>query len=153
MRILAIGAALTAFAMPAFAEGDAAAGESQFARQCVSCHLVQNDAGETLAGRNGRTGPNLYPVPGGVPGMVEGFAYSDALVAWGEADGTWDEDSFVAFVMNPTAHLREVTGDARARSKMAFMVRDEQQARDMYAFLVSLNPDAVAGEEEEAAAE
>ena len=150
MRMLAIGAALAAFAMPAFAEGDADAGESQFGRQCVSCHLVQNDAGDVLAGRNGRTGPNLYTVHGGVPGTVEGFAYSDALAAWGEEGGAWDEDSFVAFVMNPTEHLREVTGDARARSKMAYMVRDEQQARDIYAFIVSLHPDAAEGAEEAA---
>lgn len=147
MRILAIGAAFAAFAMPAFAEGDIDAGESQFGRQCVSCHIVQNAEGDVLAGRNGRTGPNLYDINGGAPGMVEGFAFSDALKAWGEDGGTWDEESFVAFVMNPTEYLREVTGDARARSKMAFMVRDEQQARDIYAFIVSLNPEGGAAAE------
>ncbi len=31
--------------------GDAAAGEEQFNRQCIACHVVQNEAGEVLAGR------------------------------------------------------------------------------------------------------
>lgn len=154
MRLLAIGAVMTAFAMPAFAEGDIEAGESQFGRQCVSCHLVQNDAGDTLAGRNGRTGPNLYHVPFGPVGSVEDYSYSDAIVQWAEDGGMWDEETFVGFMMNPTNYLRDVTGDARARSKMAYQVRDEQQARDIFAFLVSLNPEAGEdAEAEEAAAE
>ena len=151
MRLLAIGAALTAFAMPAFAEGDADAGHSQFGRQCVSCHRVQNDEGEVLAGRNGRTGPNLYHMPFGQAGHFDGFRYSDAMEQWGQAGGVWDEEAFVSFVMNPTNHLREVTGNARARSKMAYQVRDEQHARDIFAFLVSLNPEATAISEAAAA--
>ena len=43
------------------ASGDAAAGERLF-NQCVACNVVQNEAGDTLAGRNARIGPNLYDI-------------------------------------------------------------------------------------------
>lgn len=68
-RTLAIAATTATLAVPAFADGhaasgDAAAGEKAF-RQCISCHVVQNEAGDTLAGRNAKTGPNLYGIARG----------------------------------------------------------------------------------------
>lgn len=149
--------ALTIFLAPAAAQaqaagdvptGDVAAGESQFARQCVSCHVVVDDAGETLAGRNARTGPNLYGVAGRTPGAVEDFAYSDDLVAYGETGAVWDETNFAAYVQDPTAHLREALDDPSARSKMSYHVREEQDALDLWTYLVSLAPaDAPAADE------
>ena len=56
-RSIALAAATAALALPAFADGhavdltatgDAAAGEKAF-RGCVDCHVVVNEAGETLA--------------------------------------------------------------------------------------------------------
>lgn len=132
-------------AAPAFAEshemtlqGDAAAGETAFGRQCVACHVVVDEAGETLAGRSARTGPNLYGVAGGPIGAVEDFRYSDALLALNEQEATWDEESFVGYVQDPTGWLRETLDDGSARGKMAFRVRDEQDAYDIYAFIASL---------------
>ena len=142
MKYLNLAAVVALCAGPALAEshasGDAAAGEEQFNRQCVACHVVVNDAGETLAGRNARTGPNLYGVAGRVPGSVEGFDYGDAVLAFGETGVVWDEEHFVGYVQDPTGYLREQLQDRRARGKMAFQVRDEQQARDIYAYLASL---------------
>lgn len=150
MKTLVIsGAFAIAFAAPAFAEGhgpdlaatgDAEAGEKAF-RKCQSCHVVQNDDGETLAGRNGRTGPNLYGVVGSAAGKVEGFRYGKDLVAAGEAGLVFDEATFVAYVMDPKAAIREATGDSSARSKMSFRVRKEDEAKDLYAFLKSIGPD------------
>ncbi|MCO4843233.1 MAG: c-type cytochrome [Yoonia sp.] len=137
MRTLPLVAVLTAFAAPAFAEGDVAAGEEQFNRQCVSCHVVRDNAGDVLAGRNAKTGPNLYGIAGRALGAEEGFRYGDSLVDAGEAGIVWDEESFVAYVQDPTAWLREATDNARARSKMAYKVRDAQQAADIYAFIAS----------------
>ena len=137
MRTLPLVAVLTAFAAPAFAEGDVAAGEEQFNRQCVSCHVVCDNAGDVLAGRNAKTGPNLYGIAGRALGAEEGFRYGDSLVDAGEAGIVWDEESFVAYVQDPTAWLREATDNARARSKMAYKVRDAQQAADIYAFIAS----------------
>ena len=140
MKHLSVGIALAILAAPAVAEGDAAAGETQFGRQCVACHVIQTPDGDTLAGRNARTGPNLFGIVGEAPGAVEGFDFSDAVIAWGETGVVWDEEHFVGYVMNPTAYIREQTGDSRARAKMAYQVRDEQQARDIWAYLVSLQP-------------
>lgn len=115
--------------------GDAVAGEAQFNRQCVACHVVRDADGDVLAGRNARTGPNLYGIAGRQLGVIEEFRYGDALVQLG-VDGTvWTEEAFVGYVQNPTAWLREVTGDARARSKMAYRVRSEEDALNLYAYL------------------
>ena len=151
-----LAAALSLAAVPAFAQetepqGDVAAGEEQFARQCVACHVVENEAGEILAGRSGRTGPNLYGIAGRPFGAVEDFRYSDALLALNEAGEHWTEEAFVGFVQDPTAWVREVLDDAGARSLMSYRVRQEQQARDLYAYLASLAP--AAAEDEEPAAE
>ena len=137
MKAITIAATLAAFASPVLAEGDAAAGEEQFNRQCVACHVVRDDAGEVLAGRSARTGPNLYAIAGRTLGSIEDFRYGDAIVALGEAGTTWDEETFVAFVQNPTDYLREATEDPRARGKMAYQVRDPQEAADIYAFLAT----------------
>lgn len=119
------------------ATGDAAAGEDAF-RQCVSCHVVVNEAGETLAGRNARTGPNLYGVDGRLAGGVEGFRYSPSLAAAGEAGIVWTEETFMAYVQNPTGYLREALDDPSARAAMAFRVRTEEDARNLFAYLASL---------------
>lgn len=132
------GAAFAQDEMPA-PTGDAAAGETAFGRQCVACHVVVNEAGETLAGRNAQTGPNLYGIAGGAIGAQEGFRYSEGLVALGEAGETWSEEHFVGYVQDPTAWIREISGDPRARGLMSFRVRDEQDAKDIFAYLHSLS--------------
>lgn len=137
-RTLTVAAAAL-IAGPAFADGhlaatgDAAEGEKAF-RQCQSCHVVQDGDGEVLAGRAAKTGPNLYGVVGRTAGMVEDFRYSDIMVEAGEGGMIYDEATFVAYVMDPTAHLREVTG-TNGRSKMSFKVRKEEDAVNLYAFL------------------
>ena len=138
-RIFAAAAALllpgAAFAQ-AFS-GDAAAGEQQFGRQCVACHVVQDPAGEVLAGRNAQTGPSLYQVVGRTPGTLPDFSYSDGMIAYGETGVVWEEANLLPYLLDPTAHLREALGDDSVRSKMAFKVRDEQQALDIIAYLAS----------------
>lgn len=141
MRILAF-ATIAALSGPALADGhasgDAAAGETAFARQCVACHVIVNDAGDTLAGRNARTGPNLYNIDASTIGAAD-FRYSDALLALGEAGETWTEENFVGYVQDPTAWLREALDDRRARGKMAFRVRSAEDAADIYAYIASLD--------------
>ena len=140
MRTLPLVALIANFAVPsiAFAEGDVAAGEEQFNRQCKSCHVVRNDAGEVLAGRNGKAGPNLFMLDGRALATVDGFRYGDSLLEVGGAGKIWDAESFVAYVQNPTIWLRETLDNPRARSKMAYQVRDAGQASDIYAFIASL---------------
>jgi cytochrome c len=141
IRKLAASAALASlFALPAAAQdasGDAAAGEEAF-QQCISCHVVVNDAGETLAGRNAKTGPNLYGIAGGAIGAVEDFRYGNGIEKANEMGLTWTEENFVAYVQDPTNWLREATDDRKVRGKMSFRVRSEEDATNLYAYLASL---------------
>lgn len=117
--------------------GDAEAGAEIFARQCVSCHVIVNDEGETLAGRNARTGPNLYGVTARGIGAIEDFRYSEAILSMNEEGAQWTEENFVGYVQDPTGWLREVTGDRRARGNMSFQLRSEEDALNVYAYLHS----------------
>lgn len=135
-------AAAALLAAPAFADGhaatgDAAAGEEQFNRQCVACHIVADADGNVLAGRNARTGPNLYAVAGRQLGVVEDFRYGDSIIELGETGAVWTEEAFVGYVQDPTGWLRTTLDDNRARGKMAYRVRDAQEATDIYAYLAT----------------
>ena len=137
-KTLALAALLAAGAVPALA-GDAEKGAKAF-NQCQTCHVVVNPAGETLAGRNAKTGPNLYGVIGRQAGTVEGFKYGEDLVAAGAKGLVWDEASFVAYVQDPSKFLKEYLDDGGAKGKMTFKVKKEEDAANLYAFLVSLAP-------------
>lgn len=130
-------AGLGLWSAPALAQ-DLANGETQFGRQCVACHVVRSPDGEVLAGRNARTGPNLYGIEGRVIGSVEGFRYGDAMQAMKARGVEWTEERFLAYVQNPTAWLREQLDDRRARGKMAYKVRDPKDAADIHAYLAGL---------------
>lgn len=117
--------------------GDAAAGEKAF-KQCTTCHVVVNDEGETLAGRNAKVGPNLYKVPGRHAGAVEGFRYSKSMQEAGENGLIWTEAEVVKYAQDPTGYLREYLGDSKARGAMTHKVRKEQEAIDVFAYLASL---------------
>lgn len=152
MKTLTLAAAFGLLAAPAFAEshsmapsGDIAAGEEQFIR-CAACHVVVDDEGNTIAGRNAQVGPNLYGIAGRQVGSVEDFRYSDSLVEVGAEDGLdqdWNEEHFVGYVQDPTGWLREVLDDRRARGKMAYQVRSEEDAANLYAYLHSVAPPAM----------
>ena len=135
--------AATMLAAPVFADGhasgDVAAGEKAF-RQCVSCHVVVNDAGETLAGKKAKTGPNLYGIVGRTAGSIDGFKYSKIIMLAGEQGITYDEANFAGYVQDPTGWLREATG-GKGRGKMTYKVRKEADAINLYAYLASLSGD------------
>ncbi len=140
LKFLAIAAcAIAPFTAHAQASGDAAAGEQNF-RQCASCHGIVSPDGEVIQ-RLAPTGPNLWGVSGRQAGAYDGYArFSSAIVAAGEEHGVvWDEESFVAYVEDPSGFLREVTGDARARSNMNHRLRGS--AEDIYAYLSQFSAD------------
>lgn len=70
------------------AAADVAAGEKVFGK-CKACHKVD--------GANG-TGPHLNGVVNRVAGTVEGFGYSDGMVAVAKP---WDPAALNAFLENP----------------------------------------------------
>ncbi len=142
MRFTITAAAALLVASSAFAQdmeitGDAEAGESVF-RQCQTCHVVVDDSGETLAGRNAKTGPNLYGVVGRQAGSVEDFNYGDDMVAAGEQGLVWNEETMDSYLQDPTGFLREYLDDSSARGKMTYRVRSEEDALNVIAYLNSL---------------
>ncbi|MEO1140195.1 MAG: c-type cytochrome [Pseudomonadota bacterium] len=136
-------AALFCMAAPALADGhasgDVASGEKAF-RQCKSCHMVQDDAGETIV-KGGKTGPNLYGILGRKAGAVEDFRYSDLIMSAGEKGLEWDEESFVAYTQDPTGWLKEYTGED-GRGKMTYKARKEEDVVDIWAYLASVGPES-----------
>ncbi len=138
---LSIFAAATA-AAPVLADdhasGDPEAGEKAF-RQCKACHMIVDDDGNNIV-RGGRVGPNLYGIVGRTAGSIEDFRYSDLLAAAGEQELAWDEESFVGYVQDPTGWLKEYTGED-GRGKMSYMVRKEEDAVNVWAYLASVGPD------------
>lgn len=138
MRLTLIAFTFASLAAPAMAQ-DAEAGAKVF-NQCQTCHVVQNEAGEVLAGKNAKTGPNLYALPGRVIGSYPEFKYGESIVAVGAAGGVWDEASFVAYVQDPAAYLKETLGDDKAKSKMVYKLKKPEDAANVWAFIASLSP-------------
>lgn len=151
-KTLALAAAAALFAAPAFAQANPDNGKQLF-NQCQTCHVVQNEAGETLAGRNARTGPNLYGVIGRQAGTVEGFRYQASIVKAGEEGLVWDETELTAYLLNPADYLKARLNDPRARSGMTHRVRAEGDAADLAAFLATFSPAPAEGEGEAAEGE
>ncbi len=134
MKKLVTLAVLALTPVIAHAEGDAAAGEGVYNR-CKSCHGIVN--GDEVIVRGGRTGPNLYGVIGRTAGTVEGFRYSDGLVAAGEAGLVWSEEAVAEWVADPTAFLRTHNDDSSLRSKMTFKLRSGGE--DVAAYLATFS--------------
>ena len=134
--IAAVMIAGSAFA-DGHASGDAEAGEKVY-KKCRSCHMIVSDAGDTIA-KGGKTGPNLYGVFGRQPGTAN-FKFGKDLVAAGETmtDG-WSEEAFVAYVANPKGWLKDALG-GNPKSKMTFKLPKEAEARNVWAYLVSVGP-------------
>ena len=130
-NVLIASAALMALAAPAFA-GDAAKGEKTF-KKCKSCHMIASES-ETIV-KGGKTGPNLYGVIGRQAGTAD-FKYGDDIVAAGAAGLVWTEESLAAFVADPKAYLKEVTGDGGAKSKMSYKLK--KGGEDVAAYLASV---------------
>jgi len=125
--------ALMALGAPALAAGDAAAGDADF-KKCTACHSVIGDDG-TVIRKGGKIGPNLYGVIGR-PVAGTDFKYSAFIKTVGESGLVWDEAELATYVTDPTAWLKDKTGDAKAKSKMAFKLGAGQE--DIAAYLASL---------------
>jgi cytochrome c len=136
MKYLATAAALFALTLPAFAEGDAEAGEKTF-KKCKSCHGITDAEGEKIV-KGGRTGPNLFGIIGRAAGSVEDFKYSKSMIAAGEAGLVWDEALLAEFVQNPKAFLAAELDDSKAKSKMTYKLK--KGGEDVAAYLGTFSP-------------
>ena len=114
----------------AMAEGDAAAGESVF-KKCKACHTSES------GGKN-KIGPNLFGIVGRQAGTAPGFKYSPSYVAAGEGGLMWSGDTIFEYLADPKAFIREVTGDKKAKTRMVFKLKKEDDRLDVIAFLETL---------------
>ena len=145
MRLTLTALALASLAAPAVAQ-DIEAGAKTF-NQCQTCHVVQNEAGDVLAGKNAKTGPNLYGLSGRLAGTYPEFKYGESIVALGATGFSWDEASFVDYVQDPAKFLKSKLGDDKAKSKMAFKLKKPEDAANLWAYIASLSPAAAAAGE------
>lgn len=103
---------------------DVAAGKT-VAGKCLSCHTLE-------AGQPNGIGPNQYGVVGRKPGVHPGFAYSDAMVAFGNMHPAWDYVTLDTFIANPQ---KTVPG-----TKMTFVgVKNQKDRVNLIAYLRSLS--------------
>lgn len=94
---LAVGAAALVLSTSALG-GNAEAGAIIF-KKCQACHAV----GE---GAKHKVGPHLNDLIGRTAGTAEGFKYSPAMVAAGEAGLVWDAEALATFLSNPKAAVK-----------------------------------------------
>jgi len=96
----------------------------EVATKCQSCHNLDQN------GPN-MTGPNLYGVLGRQPGTHPGFAYSDAMKAFGQTQKIWDFEHVNDFITSPQNYI--------SGTKMTFVGLKQRQDRiNVLAYLHTL---------------
>ena len=111
-----------AVAVPAWAEGDAAAGEKVF-KKCQACHAVGADA-------KNKVGPMLNGVVGRAAGTVADFKYSDNLMELAQGGMVWDDATLTAYLTKPK--------DVIPKGKMSFAgLKKEEDIANVIAYLAT----------------
>ncbi len=146
MKTLTLGFTLAAAPLLAdgHASGDAGAGADVF-KKCKACHSIIA-ADETVIEKGGMIGPNLYGLYTRKAGSLEGFKYGDSIVEAGDAGLEWNEADFVSYLTDPKKFLATYLDDKKAKSKMAFKIKDEEDSANVWAYIVSVGPEVEAGE-------
>jgi cytochrome c len=117
--IIAAIAAAVLFAVPAHAEGDAEKGAKVFAK-CKACH--ENEKGVN------KVGPTLKGVVGRKAASIEGYKYSEAMLAKGAEGVVWDEATLAVYLPDPKAFV--------PKTKMAFAgLKKPEDVADIIAYL------------------
>ncbi|BAL75145.1 c-type cytochrome [Bradyrhizobium cosmicum] len=131
--VFACVAATIVFSSSAALAQDAAKGEQIF-KQCMTCHRIGPDAKNLV-------GPVLTGVIGRQSGTAPGFAYSALNKAAGENGLVWSDDLIFQYLPDPNAFLKKFLTDkgkadlATGSTKMAFKLTDEQQRKDVIAYV------------------
>jgi cytochrome c len=127
-----VAAAMAVSGSGAYAQ-DATKGEQVF-KQCMTCHRIGPDAKNLI-------GPVLTGVIGRQSGTAPGFVYSALNKAAGEAGLVWSDELIMQYLPDPNAFLKKFLTDkgkadlATGSTKMAFKLADEQQRKDVIAYL------------------
>jgi cytochrome c len=76
--------------------GDPAAGQRAF-NKCRACHVADRETN--------RVGPHLVGIVGRAAGSVDGFKYSDAMLAAAAAGLAWDAATIAAYLKDPKGFI------------------------------------------------
>jgi len=125
-------AVLIGTTIPSFAQ-DIDAGKKVF-KKCAACHKIGEGA------KNG-AGPQLNGIIGRVAGTADGFKYGKDLVAAGEKGLVWTSEEIDAYITDPKKYLRAYLENPKAKAKMTFKLKKEDQRKDVVAYLASLQPE------------
>lgn len=112
---------------------DAAKGEQVF-KQCMACHRIGPDAKNVV-------GPMLTGLIGRKAGTVEGYSYSALNKASGEAGLVWTNELLMDYLADPNGFLKKFLTEkgkadqATGASKMTFKLANEQQRKDVIAYI------------------
>ena len=139
MKMLMGSLVFGAFAIVAtssLADGHIAEGEKLVAKRCKACHMIAD--GDNVVLKGGKVGPNLWGVIGRPAGSIEGFKYGKSLSQAGEKGLVWDEEQLAAYLADPKKYLRVYLDNKKAKSKMSFKLKKEDQRAAVAAYLGSL---------------
>ncbi len=101
--VFAALASAMVFAVPAHAEGDAAAGAKVY-NQCKACHDIEKGVN--------RVGPTMKGVFGRKAAAIADYKYSEAMIAKGAEGVVWDDANLTAYLTSPKTFV--------PKGKMAF---------------------------------
>lgn len=133
LTVLALVTAAGALPAGVASAQDATKGEQVF-KQCMTCHRIGPDAKNLV-------GPVLTGVIGRQSGTAPGFAYSTLNKAAGENGLVWTDDLIMQYLPDPNAFLKKFLTEkgkadlATGSTKMAFKLADEQQRKDVIAYI------------------
>ncbi len=110
------------------ATADVASGEAAV-RACSSCHAFEEGGADGI-------GPHMWGVVNRPKGSVDGFNYSDAMAAVGDAGEVWGFEELNGFLENPRGYL--------SGTSMGFAgVRDIEDRANILAYLNSLQAEPI----------
>jgi cytochrome c len=138
VKNLALSAVVMAASCNIALAQDATKGEVVF-KQCMLCHRIGPDAKILI-------GPVLNNVIGRQAGTYPGFNYSPLMKAAGAAGLVWSEDLIMQYLPNPNAFLKKFLTDkghadqATGFTLMTFQLADEQQRKDVIAYIKQFSP-------------
>lgn len=120
--LMTAAALVLALGAPAFAEGDAEAGEKVF-KKCKACHQVGEDA-------KNRVGPVLNGIVGQPAAALEDFKYSSVLQERAAEGLVWTNEELSAFLASPKKYMKG--------TKMSFAgLRKDDDIEDVIAYLAT----------------
>jgi cytochrome c len=112
--------AFTGLSGAALADGDADKGKKVF-NKCKACHAVGD-------GAKNKVGPLLNGIVGATAGSVDGFKYSDAMLAKQAEEFVWTDETLDAYLTKPKDYI--------PGNKMSFPgLKKEDQRENVIAYL------------------